>query len=102
MRFTCFFKYDCCGVSEITGTTNDFDNTPWCTTSGSCQDTSSQIPKTCCKSITRDNYENAPKDCHEFLTPGSFKDVNCFSFFLLFKALSFSIIHKAFFLTDIE
>ncbi|XP_061192993.1 uncharacterized protein LOC133201215, partial [Saccostrea echinata] len=73
---TFFIKYDCCAVKEVMGTTNDFDTTPWCTTSGSCQLTNSQIPKTCCKDVGKDDYQNAPATCHASVNPGTFKDVN--------------------------
>nr|XP_022327483.1 uncharacterized protein LOC111126867 [Crassostrea virginica] len=73
-----FLKYDCCAVHEVTGTTNDFDNTPWCTTSGSCQATSSQIPKTCCKGVTKDNYQSASSNCHASVNSGTFKQ-SCIS-----------------------
>ncbi|XP_022327787.1 uncharacterized protein LOC111127074 [Crassostrea virginica] len=68
-----FIKYDCCAVREIQGTANDFDNTPWCTTSGSCQATSSQIPRTCCKDVTQDDYQNAPAMCHASVNPGTYR-----------------------------
>nr|XP_022323417.1 uncharacterized protein LOC111124642 isoform X2 [Crassostrea virginica]XP_022323418.1 uncharacterized protein LOC111124642 isoform X2 [Crassostrea virginica]XP_022323419.1 uncharacterized protein LOC111124642 isoform X2 [Crassostrea virginica] len=68
-----FIKYDCCAVREVQGTTNDFDNTPWCTTSGSCQATASQIPKTCCKDVTQNDYQNAPATCHASVNPGTYK-----------------------------
>ena len=70
---TCTFQYDCCAVQEVLGTNNDFDNTPWCTTSGSCQATASQIPKTCCKGVTPDNYQTAPSTCHASVNGGTFK-----------------------------
>ncbi|XP_078327047.1 uncharacterized protein LOC111124642 [Crassostrea virginica] len=70
---TFFIKYDCCAVREVQGTTNDFDNTPWCTTSGSCQNTASQIPKTCCKDVTQDDYQYAPDICHASVNPGTYR-----------------------------
>ncbi|XP_078327038.1 uncharacterized protein LOC111125395 isoform X2 [Crassostrea virginica] len=73
-----FIQYDCCAVREVLTTTNDFDNTPWCTTSGSCQATSSQIPKTCCNFVTQDDYQNAPTNCHASVTPGTYRP-NCIS-----------------------
>ncbi|XP_061193020.1 uncharacterized protein LOC133201242 isoform X2 [Saccostrea echinata] len=73
-----FIKYDCCAVNQVLGTTNDFDTTPWCTTSGSCQETNSQIPKTCCKDVTEYDYVNATKSCHANVNFGSYKD-SCFS-----------------------
>nr|XP_022321290.1 tetraspanin-18-like isoform X2 [Crassostrea virginica] len=72
-----FIKYNCCAVNEVQGTTNDFDNTPWCTTSGTCEDTYSQIPKTCCRNVTLDNYREAPDTCHASVNPGTFKPA-CF------------------------
>nr|XP_022326960.1 uncharacterized protein LOC111126542 isoform X2 [Crassostrea virginica] len=68
-----FIRYDCCGISEVVGTSNNFDNTPWCTTSGSCQATSSQIPKTCCRGVTKDDYQNAPSNCHASVNDGTYK-----------------------------
>ena len=68
-------KYDCCAVHEVNGTPNGFDNTPWCTTSGSCQATASQIPKTCCKDVTQDDYQNAPHSCHASVNPGTYRTV---------------------------
>ncbi|XP_078327036.1 uncharacterized protein LOC111126690 isoform X2 [Crassostrea virginica] len=68
--------HNCCAVHDVMGTTNDFDNTPWCTTSGSCQDTSSQIPRTCCKDVTLNNYTSAPSTCHASVNSGTYKP-NC-------------------------
>nr|XP_022323316.1 uncharacterized protein LOC111124602 isoform X3 [Crassostrea virginica] len=68
-----FIQFDCCAVREVPGTTNDFDNTPWCTTNGTCQETASQIPKTCCKDVTQDDYQNAPSACHASVNPGTYK-----------------------------
>ncbi|XP_062608728.1 tetraspanin-9-like [Saccostrea cucullata] len=60
-----FLTFDCCGVNRVQGTTNDFDLTPWCTTSGECQQTNAQIPKTCCVGVTESNYKTqAPADCY--------------------------------------
>ncbi|XP_078327033.1 uncharacterized protein LOC111126690 isoform X1 [Crassostrea virginica] len=71
-----FIEHNCCAVHDVMGTTNDFDNTPWCTTSGSCQDTSSQIPRTCCKDVTLNNYTSAPSTCHASVNSGTYKP-NC-------------------------
>ncbi|XP_061168260.1 uncharacterized protein LOC133177190 [Saccostrea echinata] len=79
-----FIKYDCCAVKQVTSTTNDFDTTPWCTTSGSCQQTNSQIPKTCCRDVTEDDYMNAPDSCHATVTAGTYKE----SCFIRIKSLS--------------
>lgn len=66
------FQYKCCGVNKVVGTTNDFDSTSWCTTSGTCQVTASQIPKTCCKGFTKYDYQNAPTECHSSVNPGEY------------------------------
>lgn len=71
-----FIEYDCCAVNQVQGTTNDFDSTPWCTTSGSCQATASQIPKTCCNYVSEDDYGSAHSDCHSSVSPGTFRS-NC-------------------------
>eukprot|EP00105_Crassostrea_gigas_P003603 XP_011416508.1 PREDICTED: uncharacterized protein LOC105320305 isoform X1 [Crassostrea gigas] len=71
-----FIEYDCCAINQVQGTTNDFDSTPWCTTSGSCQATASQIPKTCCNYVTEEDYGSAPTACHSSVNPGTFKS-NC-------------------------
>nr|XP_022320376.1 uncharacterized protein LOC111122769 [Crassostrea virginica] len=68
-----FIQYDCCAVREVQGTTNDFDNTPWCTTNGACHANASQIPKTCCKDVTQDDYKNAPATCHESVNSGTYR-----------------------------
>ncbi|XP_062585814.1 uncharacterized protein LOC134247474 [Saccostrea cucullata] len=59
-----FIDFECCAVNAVTGPTNDFDTSPWCTTSGSCQRTDSQIPKACCIGVTKDDYQSAPASCH--------------------------------------
>eukprot|EP00105_Crassostrea_gigas_P013808 XP_011430251.1 PREDICTED: uncharacterized protein LOC105330323 isoform X2 [Crassostrea gigas] len=71
-----FIEYECCAVNQVQGTTNDFDSTPWCTTSGSCQATASQIPKTCCNGVSEGNYGSAPSACHSSVNPGTYKS-NC-------------------------
>lgn len=73
------FKYECCAIDQVTGTNNDFDRTPWCTTSGSCQTTASQIPKTCCNYVTEDNYQSAPTACHSSVDSGTYKSVYDFN-----------------------
>ncbi|XP_065930695.1 uncharacterized protein [Magallana gigas] len=71
-----FIEYECCAVNQVQGTTNDFDSTPWCTTSGSCQTTASQIPKTCCIGVSEGDYGSAPIACHSAVNPGTYKS-NC-------------------------
>ncbi|XP_065930692.1 uncharacterized protein [Magallana gigas] len=71
-----FIEYECCAINQVQGTTNDFDSTPWCTTSGSCQATASQIPKTCCNYVTEDDYGSAPSNCHSSVNSGTYKS-NC-------------------------
>ncbi|KAJ8307951.1 hypothetical protein KUTeg_014500 [Tegillarca granosa] len=46
-------ELSCCGVSAVTGITNDFDNSTW-VTSGEAG--SQEIPEFCCTGITADNY----------------------------------------------
>lgn len=70
------FQYDCCAVREVQGSTNDFVNTPWCTKYDSCSAKSSKIPKTCCKDVTQDDYQNAPPTCYVSVNPGTYKQVN--------------------------
>ncbi|XP_061165317.1 uncharacterized protein LOC133174253 [Saccostrea echinata] len=72
-----FIDYKCCAVNPVIGTTNDFDTSPWCTMSGECQQTNSQIPKACCTGATRDNYQSAPNSCHSTVTSG-FNTQGCF------------------------
>ncbi|XP_065931021.1 tetraspanin-4 [Magallana gigas] len=66
-----FMTLDCCGVNPVVSTTNDFDVTSWCTTSESCQATSSQIPKTCCLNVDENTYTTAPTFCHSIVTTGT-------------------------------
>lgn len=70
--YPCFSKLGCCGVNPVLSTTNDFDGTSWCTTSGSCQATVSQIPKTCCLNINKNNYTSAPSACHASVNSGTY------------------------------
>ncbi|XP_061169806.1 uncharacterized protein LOC133179091 isoform X2 [Saccostrea echinata] len=72
-----FMKHQCCGVDIVSGTTNDFDTTPWCTTSGSCQQTNSQIPKTCCKYSTIEDYDSARSNCHASVSSDSYYEMGC-------------------------
>lgn len=72
-----FFKLDCCGVNAVVSTTNDFDATTWCTTSGSCQATSSQIPKTCCLNVDENTYSSAPTACHASVNSGTYNTKVC-------------------------
>lgn len=67
-----FLKHSCCGVNPVVSTTNDFDQTPWCTTAGSCQATSSQIPRACCINITERTYTSAPASCYASVNPGTY------------------------------
>lgn len=61
-------------MDNVYGTTNDFDNTSWCTTSGSCQKTNSQIPKSCCKNENEFDYETAHSNCHASVNPGTYHE----------------------------
>lgn len=71
-----FIKYECCAVNQVEGIRNDFDKTPWCTITGTCQDTSHQIPRTCCKDVTENNYLTAKESCYFYLNAGTYKS-NC-------------------------
>nr|XP_022327694.1 uncharacterized protein LOC111127010 isoform X2 [Crassostrea virginica] len=74
-----FFNFECCGVDNVYGTTNDFDTTSWCTTSGSCQKTNSQIPKSCCKNENEFDYETAHSNCHASVNPGTYHEKGSYS-----------------------
>lgn len=74
-----FIEYECCGVERVSGTTNDFDNSPWCTTAGTCQATVSQIPRTCCKGFTEFDYQMASSTCHSSVNVGEYHEKGCFS-----------------------
>ncbi|XP_061165480.1 tetraspanin-16-like isoform X2 [Saccostrea echinata] len=73
-----FISLDCCAVGNVTSTTNDFDNTPWCTTSGECQLTNAEIPKACCVGVTETNYTSAPSSCFYNLNPGTYNTKGCY------------------------
>ncbi|XP_052722224.1 tetraspanin-9-like [Crassostrea angulata] len=72
-----FMILDCCGVNAVVSTTNDFDATTWCTTLGSCQATSSQIPKTCCLNVDENTYTSAPTGCHASVNSGTYNAQGC-------------------------
>ncbi|XP_062572700.1 uncharacterized protein LOC134234650 [Saccostrea cucullata] len=76
LRF--FIGRNCCAVNPINSTTNDFDTTPWCTTSGDCQMTNSQIPKTCCASYNAKNPSETNSRCYEYVESGFYK-MGCFN-----------------------
>eukprot|EP00105_Crassostrea_gigas_P016256 XP_011433581.2 PREDICTED: tetraspanin-9-like [Crassostrea gigas] len=73
-----FMTLKCCGVNAVVSTTNDFDATTWCTTSGSCQATSSQIPKTCCLNVDENTYTSAPTDCHASVNSETYNTKGCY------------------------
>lgn len=73
-----FIDYKCCGVDTVYGTTNDFDSTPWCTTHGSCQQTNSQIPKSCCLGVSKENFQSADVKCHAQVSPQQYNDKGCY------------------------
>lgn len=73
-----FMTHRCCGVNPVRSTTNDFDQTPWCTTEGSCQATSSQIPKACCINISESTYNSAPATCFASVNPGTYYLKGCY------------------------
>ncbi|XP_061165112.1 CD82 antigen-like [Saccostrea echinata] len=72
-----FMDLDCCAVYPVFSTSNDFDLTPWCTTSGECQQTNSQIPKTCCNGVTESTYTSAPSACHATVKSGTYNSKGC-------------------------
>lgn len=59
-------------MNSVQSKTNDFDTTPWCTYSGTCQEGNSEIPKTCCQSVDEDTYLLAPTDCYASVTSGTY------------------------------
>lgn len=73
-----FMTIDCCGVNSVQSKTNDFDTTPWCTYSGTCQEGNSEIPKTCCLSVDEDTYLLAPNDCFASVTSGTYNTKGCY------------------------
>lgn len=73
-----FMTIDCCGVNSVQSKTNDFDTTPWCTYSGTCQEGNSEIPKTCCLSVDEDTYLLAPNDCYASVTSGTYNTKGCY------------------------
>lgn len=73
-----FMTIDCCGVNSVQSKTNDFDTTPWCTYSGTCQEGNSDIPKTCCLSVDEDTYLLAPTDCYASVTSGTYNTKGCY------------------------
>uniref|UniRef100_A0A8W8KQ19 Tetraspanin n=1 Tax=Magallana gigas TaxID=29159 RepID=A0A8W8KQ19_MAGGI len=83
---------DCCGVDPVLSMTNDFDQTPWCTTSGSCQTSRSNIPRTCCTGVDESTYSSAPASCHRNVTSGTYNAKGCYEALkekLLSQSLSF-------------
>ncbi|XP_062619179.1 uncharacterized protein LOC134277624 [Saccostrea cucullata] len=69
--------FRCCAVNGVTSTTNNFDLTPWCTVSGSCQQGNSEIPKSCCKDVDKSTYTSAPTECHGFVYSGYYNEKGC-------------------------
>lgn len=82
---TWYLKLDCCGVNPVLSKTNDFDQTPWCTTSGFCQTSSSDIPRTCCTGVDEGIYSSAPVSCHGNVTSGTYNE-KVFRFMFCFVA----------------
>lgn len=73
-----FISLDCCAVNNVASTTNDFDNTPWCTTSGECQATNAEIPKACCVGVSQTSYTSAPITCYYNMNPGTYNTKGCY------------------------
>lgn len=66
------WKLDCCGVNPVLSATNDFDQTSWCLTSGTCKTGTSEIPKTCCVNVDESSYTSAPAGCHTNVNSGTY------------------------------
>lgn len=99
-----FMKLDCCGVDPVLSMTNDFDQTPWCTTSGSCQTSHSNIPRTCCTGVDESTYSSAPASCHRNVTSGTYNTKGCYEALkekLLSQSLSFICLAIATFVIEI-
>ncbi|XP_048774757.2 CD63 antigen-like isoform X2 [Ostrea edulis] len=73
-----FMSLDCCGVNPVNSTTNDFDQTTWCTTKGDCQETNADIPKTCCIGVTESTYKSAPTKCYYSLQRETYNKKGCY------------------------
>ncbi|XP_062578977.1 uncharacterized protein LOC134237677 [Saccostrea cucullata] len=86
-----FMKLDCCAVNAVFSTTNDFDQTPWCTTSGECQQTNSQIPKTCCNGVTVSTSSSAPSTCHANVDSGTYNNQGCYDVLIVVAILALYI-----------
>ncbi|XP_061165476.1 uncharacterized protein LOC133174376 [Saccostrea echinata] len=73
-----FMELDCCAINPVFSKDNDFDPTPWCRERGECQQTNSEIPKTCCKGVTVNTYASAPSDCHASVDSGTYNSKGCY------------------------
>lgn len=73
-----FMTLDCCGVNPVSSVTNDFDQTTWCSTSGTCQTGASEIPKTCCLNVDESTYTSAPASCHTNVNSGTYNAKGCY------------------------
>lgn len=73
-----FMTLDCCGVNPVVSRSNDFDQTPWCSTVGSCKSNTSKIPRTCCIEVNEMTYPSAPSACHTNVTSGTYNAKGCF------------------------
>ena len=56
---------ECCAVNAVTGTTNDFDNTPWIAGAGG-----QNIPIFCCSGINADTAGATYTACTNTVTAG--------------------------------
>lgn len=61
-------------MDKVSGYINDSDWSPWCTTAGACQETFSQIPRTCCKGVTEFDYQSASSTCHSSVNVGEYHE----------------------------
>ncbi|XP_069124326.1 tetraspanin-18B-like [Argopecten irradians] len=60
-----FIQLSCCGVNDVTGTTNDFDNSVWQGTAPSAH-----IPKSCCGATLSDYTTFSNSACTDTVTSG--------------------------------
>lgn len=61
------FQLECCAVNAVTGTTNDFDSTPW-VTGGSAG--SKNVPIFCCSGIDANSAGAAFTACTDSVSTG--------------------------------
>ncbi|XP_078325515.1 CD151 antigen-like [Crassostrea virginica] len=70
-----FMTLECCAVNAVTGTTNDFDNTPWIAGAGG-----QNIPIFCCSGINADTAGATYTACTNTVTAGYY-GIGCYDAF---------------------